>query len=62
MKDYTLACGNTADITVIDPECVWTVDKNKFKSKARNTPFDGMKVTGRPVMTIVGGNIVYRGE
>ena len=62
MKDYTLACGNTADITVIDPDCVWTIDKNKFKSKARNTPFDGMKVTGRPVMTIVGGNIVYRGE
>ena len=62
MKDYTLACGNTADITVIDPDCVWTIDKNKFKSKARNTPFDGMEVTCRPLMTIVGGQIVYRGE
>lgn len=60
MKDYSLAVGNPADITVIDPEAKWTVDKNKFFSKARNTPFDGYAVQGQVVMTIVGGKAVFR--
>ena len=60
MKDYSLAVGNPADITVIDPEAKWTVDKNKFFSKARNTPFDGYAVQGQVVMTIVNGKVVFR--
>ncbi len=60
MKDYSLAVGNPADITVIDPEAKWTVDKNKFFSKARNTPFDGFAVQGQVVMTIVNGKAVFR--
>ena len=60
MKDYSLAVGNPADITVIDPEAKWTVDKNKFFSKARNTPFDGYAVQSQVVMTIVNGKAVFR--
>ena len=60
MKNYSLAVGNPADITVIDPEAKWTVDKNKFHSKARNTPFDGYAVQGQVVMTVVGGKVVFR--
>ena len=60
MKDYSLAPGYPADITVIDPEAKWTIDKNKFFSKARNTPFDGFAVQGQVVMTIVGGKAVFR--
>ena len=59
MENYSLAVGNVADITVIDPEAKWTVDKSKFFSKSRNTPFDGFNVQGQVVMTIVAGKVVY---
>ena len=60
MKNYSLAVGNPADITVIDPEAKWTIDKNKFYSKARNTPFDGFAVQGQVIMTVVDGKVVFR--
>ena len=60
MKNYSLAPGNPADITVVDPEAKWTIDKNKFYSKSRNTPFDGFEVQGQVVMTMVGGKVVFR--
>ncbi|KFI40055.1 dihydroorotase PyrC [Bifidobacterium actinocoloniiforme DSM 22766] len=44
-----------ADLVVLAPEESWTVEANRFLSKARNTPFEGMTVSGRPLMTIVGG-------
>ena len=59
MKNYNLAEGNAADITIFDPEAEYVIDPAAFKSKSRNTPFGGKKVRGRNVMTIVGGNIVY---
>lgn len=60
MENYSLAVGNPADITVVDPEVKWTVDKNEFYSKSRNTPFDGFEVQGRVVMTVVDGKVVFR--
>ncbi|MGH7906451.1 MAG: dihydroorotase [Candidatus Binataceae bacterium] len=54
-----LAPGAIADITVIDPDLVWTVDPEKFLSKSRNTPFAGMTLRGKPVMTLVNGEIVH---
>ena len=58
--NYDLSAGNAADITVFDPEAEYVVDKNKFYSKSRNTPFDGMSVRGQINLTIVDGKIVYR--
>ena len=55
----TLKIGSSADITVIDPELMWTVDRNEFVSKARNTPFDGWKLRGKAIMTIVDGELVH---
>jgi dihydroorotase len=55
----TLAVGAAADITLIDPHREWTVDPAKFLSKSRNTPFGGMKLRGKALMTIVAGEIVY---
>lgn len=55
-----LKMGQDADITIIDINKTWIVDKEKFKSKGRNTPFDGMELTGKAVATIVAGKIVYR--
>ena len=60
IKNYSLAPGNAADITVFDPEAEYVVDKNKFRSKSRNTPFDGMTVRGKINLTVVDGKIVYR--
>ena len=59
-KDYSLAVGNVADITVIDPAAEYTVDKNTFRTKSRNTPFHGMPVQCRPVLTMVAGKIVHK--
>jgi len=55
----TLAVGAAADVTVIDPERRWKVAARSFKSKSRNTPFDGWDLTGRAVATFVGGRLVY---
>jgi dihydroorotase len=55
----TLAMGARADITLIDPECEWTVEPARFESKSRNTPFAGMKLRGKAVMTMVAGEIVF---
>ena len=60
MENYDLSIGKAADITVFDPEKEYIVDKEKFFSKARNTPFDGMKVRGEINLTVVDGKIVYR--
>lgn len=58
----TLATGSAADVTLIDPNRAWTVDPARFLSKSRNTPFDGVELVGKAVMTIVGGRIVWREE
>ncbi len=53
----TLSIGAVADITIIDPEMEWTVKSAEFRSKSRNTPFDGWKLKGRAIRTIVGGRL-----
>jgi dihydroorotase len=55
----TLAKGAHADVTIFDPKRKWTFDASQSLSKSRNTPFDGWNFTGRAVVTIVGGNVVY---
>ncbi len=55
----SLAVGATADITIFDPDYQWTIDKNMFRSKGRNTPFHGFHVKGAVFRTIVDGKIVY---
>lgn len=59
-KNYTLANGTIADVTVFDPAKSYQIDPATFKSKSRNTPFGGMEVTGEVKMTIVDGKIVFR--
>ena len=56
----TLSAGRAADITLIDPDLEWTVDAKKFESMSCNTPFDGWKLKGRAVRTIVGGKTVWK--
>jgi dihydroorotase len=55
----TLEVGKVADISVIDPEKKWTVRKEQFRSKSKNSPFIGWKLSGRVDITILGGRVVY---
>ena len=56
----TLREGEAADLTVIDPLRTWQVEPASFRSKGRNTPFKGWSLTGKAVLTMVGGRIVHR--
>ena len=56
----TLSVGQLADITLIDPTEQWTVNASEFRSKSRNTPFDGQRFTGRVTTVIVDGEVRYR--
>jgi len=56
----TLSAGASGDVTLIDPEMEWTVRADEFQSMSRNTPFDGWKLKGRAVHTIVGGRTVWK--
>ncbi|WP_411844015.1 dihydroorotase [Salinicoccus sp. HZC-1] len=57
-----LAEGLDADVTVIDLDKQYTLDKNEFYSKARNTPFDGEQFEADIYMTIVNGEVAYKEE
>src|SRR5262249_38316227 len=54
-----LAPGAPADVTLVDPGAEWTVEAARFQSKSRNTPYEGRRVTGRVVRTVVGGRTVW---
>ncbi|SHJ70374.1 dihydroorotase [Anaerobranca californiensis DSM 14826] len=53
--------GFKGNLTVLDLEKEFVIDKDQFFSKGRNTPFNGWKGKGDVYMTIVDGKIKYRG-
>ena len=55
----SIELGQKADITILNTEIEHVIDKNKFYSKSRNTPFHGRKVKGKAVATIVEGKFIY---
>ncbi|MCL1842284.1 MAG: dihydroorotase [Defluviitaleaceae bacterium] len=59
LRAGSLSVGASADITIIDPEASRVIDKNKFYSMSKNTPFHGRKTTGCVVYTIAEGKIIY---
>ena len=56
----TLSIGVQADVTLIDPDLEWTVRIDKSESESRNSPFDGWKLKGRAMRTIVEGKTVWK--
>jgi dihydroorotase len=56
----TLQIGADADITVFDPDRQWTYDRYDSASKSKNSPFHGWTMRGKPILTIVAGNVVFR--
>jgi dihydroorotase len=57
----TIEIGKPADLTIFNPDEKFTVDVSTFKSKARNSPFNGFKLFGKVQYTIVSGKVVVRG-
>ena len=57
----TLRKGSPADVTVFDPTAAWEVNASRFRTKGRNTPYQGMTLTGRVHYTLVHGAVVHRG-
>lgn len=51
--------GGPADITIIDPDRQWRVNAADFRSRGKNTPFQGRELKGRAVLTMVAGRVVY---
>ena len=55
-----MSLGAVADLVVFDPDEEWSVDPERFASKARNTPFAGRTVKGRVKYTISKGQVIYQ--
>lgn len=58
----SIEVGKKANLTIFDPNLVWTVDVSKFKSKSKNSPFDKRLLTGKSVAVINRGQMFYEGE
>ena len=54
-----ISSGAEADLVIFDPEKEWVVEPKKFKSMGKNTPFAGWTLSGRPILTMKNGRIVY---
>jgi dihydroorotase len=57
----TLRRGSAADVTVFDPTAQWEVNASRFRTKGRNTPYQGRTLMGKVHYTIVHGKVVHRG-
>ncbi len=55
-----IAEGEVADLMLADLNAEYVIDSKKFVSKGKNTPFGGMKVSGKVLCTIVDGDVKYR--
>ncbi len=56
-KRFGLA--QTDDICVYDLQSEYKIDSGEFKSKGRSTPFEGLTVTGKNLLTVCGGRAVW---
>ena len=56
----TLNEGAPADVVVIDPQRLWTVEAEKFYTRGSHSPFVGRKLKGKAVLTVVDGEIVMK--
>ncbi len=55
----TLAPGAPADLIVVDLDRPWIVREEELKSRSRNTAFEGARMTGKVMRTVVAGRTVY---
>jgi dihydroorotase len=58
LPDILIQEGEEANLTIFDPTGEWVVDPKQFKSKSKNTPFGGFRLTGKPI-GIINNNQAY---
>ncbi len=61
VRGGSLQAGAAADICIFDPSRAWVVQPTALASQGKNTPFQGLELTGRVVRTILGGRTVHNG-
>lgn len=54
--------GAPADLVLFDPDIGWKVVGDNFRSKSKNTPFDGRPVQGKVLRTVIDGRTVFDGR
>lgn len=54
-----IKAGDKADLTLLDTTSQWRVDPSRFMTAGRSTPYEGMTLTGKPVVTISNGNVAF---
>jgi dihydroorotase len=59
LKGGRLKAGVPADLVLFDPDRAWVVTPSQFRSKSKNSPFDGRPVQGLVVRTVVDGRTVF---
>jgi len=59
LKAGSLSLDNEADILIFNPNLEYSIDISKFHSKSKNSPFDGWKVKGKVIHTLVKGRTAY---
>ena len=52
--------GYAADLTLVELDTPYTVDKNALHSKSHNCPYDGAQLFGRVDLTIKGGKVTWK--
>ncbi len=55
-----IAVGAPADLILIDLDYPWQVDVRQLRSRSRNTCFEGARLAGKVIRTIVGGATVFQ--
>ncbi len=60
LESGNLKVGGLADITLVDLNKIYKIDAKTFRSKGKNTPFDGWEVKGKVCATVVEGKIKYK--
>jgi len=56
----SLLAGSSADLSIVDPEGIWTLNANSMISEGKNTPFSGWEFVGKVEQTFFQGRPVYR--
>ena len=63
LKDYgSIKIGQSANLTIIDTDIIYTVRADEFESKCKITPFEGIKMKGKTIATVINGDLTETGK
>lgn len=55
----SLAAGAAADFILVDLDRPWLVREAELRSRSRNTPFEGARMQGRVLQTVLAGRTIF---